>query len=425
MNGVMVPTDYALIHADALRLPLRDGSIDAIITSPPYFALRSYQDEGEHYTGQIGSEPTPADFLEALWSVTDELWRVLKPTGSLWVNLGDKYANDAKWGGASNAKQFASDAATVGYRRRGHSDVPAKSLMGLPWRYALGLICPDTYRPRRPNDDVIHPQWTLRSEVIWSKPNGLPESVTDRARRSHEQWFHLTKQGRYYAAVDEVREPHSPHTLRYYGPGVDASQRPAAAKGNAVNGTRHRLTGVGPLGRTPGSVWTIPSEPLKVPAHLGVDHFAAFPQELVRRIILGWTPSGICTACGEGRVPVVDRQRVGVTTRKEATTQLRGGGQGGGYALAGADTWQSTEATITGYACACDVTLAPTRPATVLDPFVGTGTVPMVARALGRYGVGVDLSRDYLRLATWRISESRHGAKSINRTNRERQGKLL
>ena len=82
------------------------------------------------------------------------------------------------------------------------------------------------------------------------------------------------------------------------------------------------------------------------------------------------------------------------------------------------------EATITGYACACDVNLAPTRPAVVFDPFVGTGTVPMVARALGRFGVGLDLSRDYLRLARWRISDSRHGAKTINRTNRERQGNL-
>lgn len=84
----------------------------------------------------------------------------------------------------------------------------------------------------------------------------------------------------------------------------------------------------------------------------------------------------------------------------------------------------TTEATITGYRCACDVNLAPTRPAIVFDPFVGTGTVPMVARALGRYGIGLDLSRDYLRLATWRIGKSRHGAKSINRTNRERQGHL-
>jgi len=110
-----------------------------------------------------------------------------------------------------------------------------------------------------------------------------------------------------------------------------------------------------PLGRLPGSVWSIPSEPLKVPDDLGVDHFAAFPQEWPRRLILGWCPPD------------------GV----------------------------------------------------VLDPFAGTGTVPMVARALGRTGIGIDLSADYLRLASWRVFESGHAAKSTARTNGERQGTLL
>jgi SAM-dependent methyltransferase len=86
-----------LIRGDALRMPLRDESVDLVISSPPYFALRSYQDDGEHYAGQIGSEPTPADFLAALWAVMDECWRVLKPTGSCWVNLGDSYSRGQRW----------------------------------------------------------------------------------------------------------------------------------------------------------------------------------------------------------------------------------------------------------------------------------------------------------------------------------------
>lgn len=417
MNG------YGLIRGDAIRLPLADESVDAIITSPPYFALRSYQDDGEHYDGQIGSEDTPAAFLAALWAVMDECHRVLKPTGSCFVDLGDKYSNDSKWGGASNAKQAASDDVAVGYRQRLSTGMPAKSLMGLPWRFALGLSCPHPYR----YDGVANPpQWTLRAEIVWSKPNGLPESVTDRVRRSHETWFHFTKGPKYFAAVDEIREAQT---------GNDAKSAPHVVARDSNAGLSHRVLRRdpelwNPLGKLPGSVWTIPSEPLRVPDHIGVDHFAAFPQEWCRRLILGWTPNGICTKCREGRRPVVEKELVPALGYGG---KLRGAAAAGEAVAGGTERegrhdqplfGATTEATIAGYACACDVNLAPTRPAVICDPFVGTGTVPMVARALGRYGIGVDLSRDYLRLARWRISESRHGAKSVNRTNRERQGHL-
>jgi hypothetical protein len=281
-----------------------------------------------------------------------------------------------------------------------------KSLMGLPWRYAIGCI-----------DDL---GLILRAEVIWSKPNGLPESVTDRVRRSHEQWFHFTKEPRYFAAVDEVREPHADPARAGIGGlnkrGDDSFHARAGA------GAVGKWSGdVNPLGKLPSSVWTIPSEPLKVPDHLGVDHFAAFPQEWPRRIILGWSPSGICTACGEGRRPVVATTTT--TTSVRGDDQWLRGGAHGADGRAGARA--STEATITGYACACPTPDAPTRPAVVLDPFGGTGTTAMTARALGRFGVSLDLSADYLRLAEWRIFHSGHADKTTARTNRERQGALL
>ena len=399
---------YQLIRGDALALPLADESVDACVTSPPYFALRSYTDGGEHYDGQIGSEATPQAFLEALWAVTAECRRVLKPGGSIFVNLGDKYSgaqaqnvgpsakstlagNGHKGGGPKAHAVRSLDSAAMWQRTNPrHTGIPAKSLMGLPWRYALGCI------------DQLG--LILRAEVIWAKPNGLPESVTDRVRRSHEQWFHFTKEPRYFSAVDEVREESRPPTgtaLRFAEVGGTSG-----FKSNGNRGDEGRGNFVpSPLGKLPGSVWTVPTEPLRVPDHLGVDHFAAFPSEFPRRIILGWSPSGVCVACGEGRRPVVAKERVGVTQRSEATTQLRGGGSGGGYALPGADTWQATEATITGYACACPDTTAPTRPAVVLDPFCGTGTTPAVAHALGRHGIGIDLSADYLRLAEWRCND--------------------
>jgi DNA modification methylase len=409
-------TGAALVRSDAVAIPLADESVDLIITSPPYFALRSYQDEGEHYEGQIGSEATPTAFLAALWAVTDECWRVLKPTGSLWVNLGDKYAGSGGPGTTTKLFQTAAIKRAEGMTRYTQAaDVPAKSLMGLPWRYALGLTNPITYRTDL--YDSATPQWTLRAEIIWSKPNGLPESVTDRVRRSHEQWFHLTKQGRYYAAVDEVREPHTDPRKGANGGARDLHTEQMSRKWNPSTNDYN------PLGKLPGSVWTIASEPLAVPDNIGVDHFAAFPTEWPRRIILGWSPPGICVKCGEGRTPVISKRYKSIA---------QGYDSAGRWGLKGQDEdtplptrlGDGTEATITGYACRCDVPTAPTRPAIVLDPFAGTGTVPLVARTLDRYGIGLDLSRDYLRLATWRIHRSGHGAKAMARTNRERQGSL-
>ena len=394
----------SLVRADAIAIPLADESVDLIVTSPPYFALRSYTDGGEHYAGQIGSEPTPQDFLEALWAVTAECRRVLKPSGSMWVNLGDKYCgySGKNWG---HGRDFTGERTESLVPIEGPVSaptvygVPNKSLMGLPWRYAIGCI---------DQLDLI-----LRAEVIWSKPNGLPESVTDRVRRSHEQWFHFSREPRYFAAVDEVREA------------TTDDKRPGAGGGKWADGERPgnhnfgRLNSLSnPLGKLPGSVWTIPSEPLKVPDWLDVDHFAAFPQEWPRRIILGWSPSGICVECGQGRRPVVAKERVGNGSQP---TYVRAANGSHGHREGHADT----EATITGYVCACDTTDAPTRPAVVLDPFGGTGTVAMVARALGRYPVHIDLSADYLRLARWRIYDSGHASKTTARTDRERQGVLL
>jgi len=399
----------ALTQADALRLPLADDSVDLIVTSPPYFALRSYRDDDEHYDGQIGSEASPQEFLEALWAATAEMVRVVKPSGSIFVNLGDKYAgsgghNNAGVGGTGRGPSFYTKAS-------GHAR--PKSLMGLPWRYAIGCI-----------DDL---GLILRSEMIWSKPNGLPESTTDRVRRSHEQWFHFTLEPRYFSAIDEIREEH-----RHTEP-ENARTGPPNNRGKKVGQVTHDDGApVGnfkynPLGKLPGSVWSIPSEPLQVPDHLGVDHFAAFPQEWPRRLILGWCPQEVCSECGEGRAPVVLKElELDHHSTHAKTHRANADGQNARSAHGRAsDNVSRTVATITGYACACPDNTAPSIPGVVLDPFTGTGTVPMVARALGRTGIGIDLSADYLRLANWRVFHSGHAAKTMRRTNEERQGTLL
>ena len=324
---------------------------------------------------------------------------MLKPSGSLFCNLGDKYSG-GRGGYVVSGGGYDGTASKSGARSEAVPGFRPKTLLGLPWRYAIGCI------------DQLG--LILRAEIVWAKPNGLPESVTDRVRRSHEQWFHFTKEPRYFSAVDEIREEYAPGTAERYASGYIAGPDEGSHQGPLRS---ERTPGTcNPLGKLPGSVWTVPTEPLRVPDHLGVDHFAAFPSEWPRRLILGWSPSGVCVECGEGRRPVVAKEAHGDQERSTRMAEKRvaatGGAITGGTARStlGADSWS---ATITGYACACPTTDAPTRPAVILDPFCGTGTVPAVAHALGRHGIGIDLSADYLRLAEWRCNDPALRAKVL------------
>ncbi len=346
-------------RGDAARLLLPDHTVDLVVTSPPYHQLRAYQDGGEAYFGQIGAEATPEAYLDALIACTREWLRVLRPSGSLFVNLGDAYSN--------------------------------KGLRGLPWRYAIRCI-----------DEL---GLILRAEIVWAKPNGLPESVTDRVRRSHEQVFHFVKQPRYYSAVDSIRECYGER----HGGGRSLS---AVTASQAMRNSPLQQTGLdsserNALGKLPGSVWTIATSPLKVPDHLGVDHFAAYPPGLVRRIVLGWSPRELCTACGEGRRPVVDARpdnRVPYITQGVGS-RPQDGARRPKVLAPGGGALPSKVKTLSGYACACPDTDAPTTPGVCLDPFGGTGTTALVASSYGRVGISVDLSADYCRLARWRTSD--------------------
>lgn len=378
-----------ILQGDALNLDLPDDSVDLVVTSPPYFGLRAYMDNGEMYDGQIGAEATPAEFVDALIAATREMVRVVKPpSGSIWVNLGDKYAS-----GGRGTYDLDPGRREVAASRPADGARP-KSLLGIPWRYAIRCI-----------DEL---GLILRAEVIWSKPNGLPESVTDRVRRSHETWFHFTLNPRYYSAVDEIREEHKyPNDQRHLR---------QAGGDYAPDASGHINGGLNPLGKLPGSVWTIATEPLRVPEELGIDHFAAFPTEWPRRIITGWSPRGVCVECGEGRRPVTVTD-LGVKERLTPIYSESGGVNGSARHGKGASTLGSrgTSAAITGYACACPEPTAPTTPGVVLDPFGGTGTTALVAHALGRHGISNDMSSDYCRLAEWRTNDPKQRAKAARR----------
>lgn len=333
---------FISVRGNALSLPVADASVDLIITSPPYFAHRSYESNAEALENQIGAEPTTADFLKALWDVTAECWRVLKPTGSMWVNLGDKYDKKHRTTNGS-----------------GRGELRTKSLMGMPWRYALGCI---------DANGEAGGQWILRSEVIWHKPNGLPESVSDRVVRKHEQWFHLTKEEVYFSAADTLR----------------------------------RDLGEGRLGPLPDSVWSINTEGLRgVPDHLP-QHFAAYPSALPARIIQGWAPEAICTSCGTAIKRQLVRTFAGAHNLQEGERQKRRSGvRSGGTAVTLGRTDQ-IERRLGAEVCACGNPTAARRNAVVLDPFGGSGTTAAVAHHMGRTGISVDLSEDYARLAAWR-----------------------
>jgi DNA modification methylase len=384
-----------------------------VVTSPPYFGQRDYRDGGESLKGQIGSEATPQEYVANLLDCTREWMRALKPSGSIFVNLGDKFSQRIQVRRSSHQpgihvgkfEEFGeswAERAAKGATRMPHQNVinddgyavPEKSLMQLPQRYSIG--CTDQL-------GLI-----LRRDIIWHKTSGLPESVADRCHTSHEYLFHFTKEPRYFSAMDEIREPHAPASTARYRSSFGQTAYSAATD------KRYRADEVepNPLGKLLGSVWRMAPSSLTVPAWLGVDHYAAYPPELCRRIILGWSPSGICLECGEGRFPVSRREVV----------SLRPGDQPGrsglnGDAVHGADRRAGTHkigvSAITGYACACPAAAAPTRPALVIDPFGGTGTTALTASVLGRNSVTLDLGADYCRIARWRINDPGERARAL------------
>lgn len=241
--------------ADVLS-QLEAGSVDCIVTSPPYFGLRDYGVDG-----QLGAEDTPAAFVERLVGVFREARRVLADDGTLWLNLGDSYSG-------GNRSTFDTKGGKA--RARGHAEsrplsgLPGKNLLGIPWRVAFAL-----------QGDG----WILRNDIIWAKPNAMPESVTDRLSTRHEHVFMLSKRARYWFDLDPIREPHVSDPLRE---GANALRGQKAMRAAGPNSGSYSERG-----RNPGDVWTLATQPFP-----GA-HFATFPVALPERCILaGCKPGG-------------------------------------------------------------------------------------------------------------------------------------
>ncbi len=439
-------------------------SVHCIVTSPPYFGLRDYSTamweggdplcnhrplraKGESTSGlegstesqnhaqegfkgntcpkcgatkvdhQLGLEKTPALYIKRLVKIMREARRVLRDDGCLWLNLGDSYWGS--WGNSGNRPQL--DGETRGQRERqsdylprggydNHRERPAasfkvpglknKDLIGIPWMAAFALRADG---------------WWLRSDVIWSKPNPMPESVMDRPAKSHEYLFLLTKSADYFYDAEAVRErAENPDRVRNDKIG-----------GNKYEGLYNSPTGVftGSTTRNKRTVWTISTLPSQV------SHFAVFPPALPLNCILASTSAkGVCSRCGRPWRRLIEDTGVEVTGANGSKFH-EGKTLGHQPRHPNATNATRTVKRTAGWApdCAC-VDHAPTChlgkvayhpsgcdcphhvelvPATVLDPFHGSGTTGAVAEYLGRRYIGVELNPEYTELYDARCAEVR------------------
>lgn len=250
-----------VINGDCRKIlsMMDDGDVDCCVTSPPYFGLRDYGVDG-----QLGLEATPEAYVAEMVAVFREVRRVLRDDGTLWLNLGDSYANDGKWGGSTGGKHAAGLHGDTGIgRRKTHTGMKPKDLIGIPWRVAFALQADG---------------WYLRQDIIWHKPNPMPESVKDRCTKSHEYLFLLSKSERYYFDAEAIKEP-----------AIQAGRvRSDKMGGNEGDDVHHSPGGTfeGADTRNKRDVWTIATKPYR-----GA-HFATFPPELVRPCILAGCRKG-------------------------------------------------------------------------------------------------------------------------------------
>jgi DNA modification methylase len=250
---------------------LPDQSVQTCVTSPPYFGLRDYG-----HDGQIGLEPTPDEFVAALVSVFREVKRVLRDDGTVWLNLGDSYARNA---GPEESKLATLHTMGVGQKkahemgamRKGDNRPPEglkpKDLIGIPWRVAFALQADG---------------WYLRQDIIWHKPNPMPESVQDRCTKAHEYLFLLAKSERYFYDADAIAEDlqRPPHA-----PGNKASADAGHLRNDVGTDRMQKVWGESGR-RNKRSVWTITTKP-----YSGA-HFATFPPELIEPCILAGSRPG-------------------------------------------------------------------------------------------------------------------------------------
>lgn len=257
-------TDSIELHnGDCLTVlrSMADESVQCCVTSPPYYGLRDYG-----HDGQIGLEQTPDEYVAKIVEVFREVRRVLQNDGTLWLNLGDSYANDGEWGGETGGKQSYLDDSNrkrVGREKR-QTGLGPKNLIGIPWMVAFAMRADG---------------WTLRQDLIWSKPNVMPESVKDRCTKSHEYVFLFSKSKRYYFDSNAIAEKATSK-----GGGASFGKQSINAEGTGQQSRTYQRPAYET--RNARSVWQINTKSFH-----GA-HFAVMPPELAERCVKAGCPAG-------------------------------------------------------------------------------------------------------------------------------------
>ncbi len=377
-----------------------ERSVQCCVTSPPYWGLRDYGLEPTDWP-EVRYEPMPG--IKAIltvapqrcclgleanpWAFTGHLVHVfrgvvqaLRTDGTLWLNMGDRYLN-----GTNDPKSFRRDKATVNVvGKRPPPGLKPKDLLGMPWRVALALQADG---------------WWLRQDIIWAKPNPMPESCTDRCTKAHEYLFLMTRAPRYYYDAEAIREiTGNELSWEEYGkrtaPGMTWPS--GMSDGKYAGSHKHDGGRSHPAGRNKRDVWTV------APHSFPGAHFATFPPKLVEPCILaGTSERGACPACGASWVREVEKSEQKNETFKGSRfdagkTAARDGGdrtQGGNRFASKTTGWRP--------GCECDA--GEPVPCIVMDPFMGSGTTAMVARKHGRDYIGYEKSPEYHAMAEARI----------------------
>ena len=371
-----------VLNGDCLEVldQLPEKSVDTCITSPPYYGLRDYEREG-----QIGLEETPEEYVENMVEVFRKVRRVLKDEGTVWLNLGDSYASNHYTGARDSDTGWKHGELSQGYQARagGAGGVfKVKDLMGIPWMVAFALRADG---------------WYLRQDIIWHKPNPMPESVTDRCTKAHEYIFLLSKNAKYYFDNESIKED----AVYDKDLGILRSRKQAELNHPSII-KRQEIgidsTSAGDGKRNKRSVWTVTTKPFK-----GA-HFAAFPPDLIQPCVLAGCPEKVCVECSTPYERKVESKRLKRNELPKDDPRYRPNTYEGSYKdINGKADAGYTETKDLGLEKQCQCETDETKSGTVLDPFGGAGTTGLVADRNDRNAILIELNDEYAEMARDRL----------------------
>ena len=357
-----------ILHGSALDQlkALEADSVDCCITSPPYWSLRDYKTEG-----QLGLEPTFQEYIKKLVDIFGEVRRVLKKSGACWVNLGDTYGRGDRLTNKQQTIETNADRHLSKNPRTGFD----KSLLCIPERFAIAMV---------------DAGWILRNKIIWYKPNCMPSSAKDRFTVDWEYLFFFTKSQRYYFETQYEPIISNPQERGDYSFGGKREE----GYGNPTYTGKRWIHENSPLGRIKRCVWKIATQPF------AEAHFATFPPALVKTPLLATCPEYICKRCGKAREKILehigDRDHCHYTTRSPKNSALGIVSHKSSLVTGFVKEYKETGLTN----CGCN---AGFDGGIVLDPFMGSGTVALVAIQNARNFVGIELNQTYIKMAMDRL----------------------